>query len=50
VLCDLLDAEDVARVIASAVGTEVRGGEKVWISNVDLVIPVSTGSYGGVVV
>lgn len=49
VLCDLLDAEDVARLIASAVRTKVRGGEKVWVSEVDLVIPVPAGSYGVVV-
>lgn len=49
VLCDFLDAEDIARVIASAVRTEVGGGEKVWVSDIDLVIPVSTCPYGAVV-
>ncbi|CAN5752110.1 P-II family nitrogen regulator [soil metagenome] len=46
VLCDLFDAEDVAKVIVSAARTGKIGDGKVWISEVDRVIRIRTGEVG----
>ena len=46
VLCDALDAEDVATVIVSAARTGKIGDGKVWITEVDRVIRIRTGEIG----
>jgi nitrogen regulatory protein P-II 1 len=46
VVCEDLDAEDVARVIAGAARTGTIGDGKVWISEVDWVMRIRTGEVG----
>lgn len=43
VLCEHIDADDVARVIAGAARTGKIGDGKVWVTGVDAVIRIRTG-------
>jgi nitrogen regulatory protein P-II 1 len=45
-VCEALDAEDVARVIASAARTGKIGDGKVWITEVNWVLRIRTGEVG----
>jgi nitrogen regulatory protein P-II 1 len=45
-VCEALDAEDIARVIASAARTGKIGDGKVWITEVDWVLRIRTGEVG----
>lgn len=43
VLCEALDAEDIARVILTSARTGRIGDGKVWITSVDRIIRIRTG-------
>jgi nitrogen regulatory protein P-II 1 len=43
VLCEGIDADDVARVIAGSASTGKIGDGKVWVTGVDTVIRIRTG-------
>ena len=46
ILCDVFDAERIAKVIVDAARTGKIGDGKVWISEVDRVIRIRTGEMG----
>ena len=46
VLCDVFDAERIAKVIVDAARTGKIGDGKVWIAEVDRVIRIRTGEMG----
>jgi nitrogen regulatory protein P-II 1 len=45
-VCEDLDAEDIARVVVSAARTGKIGDGKVWITGVDWVVRIRTGESG----